>query len=208
MPMINNPVTFGPESTMIILAKKSDPNFKHTNWGDDDLQPLRVEVRTHYKTVQRLKCTYCQEPISLRAAQGATIEHIVPKSQYIEFIFEPKNLCVICPDCNEYKGRNEVMFQPVIKGKRRVRYPTASSAFQIFHPHFDDYKTHIIKANRVYVDLTPKGHYTIGICKLNRFFHYFGACDEFINDAELIEANDLFFSTGAINTDITIQPTE
>jgi len=200
MPIINEPVVYSEEQLAIIAVKKSDRQFTHANWGDDDLQGLRYEVRTHYRNVQRLVCVYCQERISVRAAHAAPIEHIVPKSQYLEFIFEPKNLCVICPDCNEYKGKNEVMYEPVINGPRRIRYPTVSSAFQILHPHFDDYAAHIIKANRVYVDRSPKGHYTIGVCKLNRFFHYFGACDEFINDAELAQANDLFFSTGTVDT--------
>lgn len=208
MPIINESVAYNEECLAIIAAKNADPHFMHTNWGDDDLQGLRSEVRNHYRNVQRLTCAYCQERIGVRAAHAAPIEHIVPKSQYLEFIFEPKNLCVICPDCNEYKGKNEVMHEPVIKGPRRTRYPTVSSAFQIVHPHFDDYTTHIIKANRVYVDRTPKGHYTIGICKLNRFFQYFGACDEFINDAELAEANDLFFSTGRVNTDAFVHETE
>lgn len=200
MPIINESIVYDEECLAIIAEKKSDPHFTHVNWGDDDLQDLRSKVRNHYRNAQRLTCVYCQERIGVRAAHAAPIEHIVPKSQYLAFVFEPKNLCVICPDCNEYKGKNEVMYEPVIKGPRRVRYPTVSSAFQIVHPHYDDYSAHIMKANRVYIDRTPKGHYTIGVCKLNRFFHYFGACDEFINDAELAEANDLFFSTGTVDT--------
>jgi len=207
MPIIDRPVEFNAESLALIEKKNSDPEFTHTNWGDDDLKALRAEVRNHYRTIQRLQCVYCKEPIGIRAAHAAPIEHIVPKSQYLEFIFEPKNLCVICPDCNEYKGKNEVLHKPVITGARRKRYPTASSSFRIVHPHIDDYEAHIIKANRVYVDLTPKGHYTIGICKLNRFFHHFGACDEFINDAKLAEANELFFSMGVVDKSSLLEET-
>ncbi|WP_244156989.1 HNH endonuclease [Pseudomonas coleopterorum] len=192
-------------SLAVIAQKKDDPEFDHTKWSQEDLKGLRAEIRNYYRSIQRLVCVYCKEIVSVRAAHAAPVEHIVPKSQYIEFIFEPKNLCVTCADCNEYKGKNEVMFEPVIPGRRRKRYPTASSAFQIVHPHFDEYEQHIIKANRVYVDLTPKGHYTIGICKLNRFFHYFGTCDEFINDAALVEANDLFFSTGVVQINALVK---
>lgn len=199
MPKINNPIEFSAESLILIGQKMSSPNFKHTDWGDDDLQDLRAEIRAHYRNEQRLECVYCREPIGVRAAHAAPIEHIVPKSQYISFIFEPKNLCVVCPDCNEYKGKNEVLFEPVID-TGRIRYPTASASFRIVHPHIDDYEMHIIKANRIYVDITPKGHYTIGICKLNRFFHHFGACDEFVNDAKIAEANENFFKNGTIAT--------
>ncbi|WP_282349365.1 HNH endonuclease [Pseudomonas sp. PS01301] len=198
MPIINQSIAFTSQSLALIAQKKMDPEFNHTKWSEDDLRALRAEIRGYYRHIQRLICVYCQEPIGVRAAEAAPVEHIVPKSQYLDFIFEPKNLCVICADCNHFKGSNEVMFEPVVRGPRRKRYPTVSSAFQIVHPHFDEYDLHIIKANRVYVDLTSKGHYTIGICKLNRFFHFFGACDEFINDAALVEANDLFFSTGSV----------
>ncbi|NPE55989.1 HNH endonuclease [Dickeya dadantii] len=204
MPRINNPINFCAESLLIIERKLSSPDFNHTKWSDEDLKSLRAEIRSHYRNEQRLECVYCREPISVRAAHAAPIEHIVPKSQYLDFIFEPKNLCIICPDCNEFKGKNEVLFEPIIKGKQRKRYPTASSSFRIVHPHIDDYDAHIIKANRVYIDITTKGHFTIGICKLNRFFHHFGACDEFINDAKLAEANDLFFKRGVVNTEAFI----
>jgi hypothetical protein len=202
MPIIDQPIEFSAESMTIIKQKQSDPNFGHVNWGDDDLTFLRGEVRNHYRNVQKLQCVYCREAVGVRAAHAAPIEHIVPKSQYLEFIFEPKNLCVVCADCNEYKGKNEVFHEPVIFGGKRKRYPTASSAFRIIHPHIDEYEAHILKANRVYVDLTAKGHYTIGICKLNRFFHHFGACDEFVDDTDLIAATEVFFNDGTVDIEV------
>jgi len=200
MPKINKPIKFSADSLIVINEKKSSKNFNHTDWGHEDLEFIRAEIRNHYRTEQKLECVYCLEPIGVRAAQSAPIEHIVPKSQYLCFIFEPKNLCVVCADCNEYKGSNEVLFNPVITGGTRVRYPTASKSFRIFHPHIDDYEEHILKVNRVYLDRTQKGHYTIGICKLNRFFHYFGMCDEFVNDAKIAEENENFFKNGKIDT--------
>ncbi|EOV8972705.1 HNH endonuclease [Cronobacter turicensis] len=201
MPIINSPINFSAESLRIIRQKVEDPTFDHNNWSDEDLKAVRAEIRNHYRNAQRLKCVYCLEPISLRSAQAAPVEHIIPKSQYLQFIFEPKNLCVICPDCNEYKGKNEVLFEPVVTGTRRKRYPTSSASFRIVHPHIDEYDAHIIKANQLYVDRTPKGHYTIGICKLNRFYHNFGACDELIEDVKLAEATDLFFKSGVVDAD-------
>ncbi|WP_418910157.1 HNH endonuclease [Achromobacter mucicolens] len=202
MPTIDSPINFSDDCQTTIKQKLSDPNFTHQNWSDDDLKFLRAEIRNHYRGVQKLCCVYCRGPIAVRAAHAAPIEHIVPKSEYLDFIFEPKNLCVICPDCNEYKNSNQVLFESIINGQRRKRYPTASHSFRIVHPHFDDYEKHIFKANRVYVDLSPKGHYTIGICRLNRFFHYFGTCDELINDSQLVEANDLFFNDGIVDAAI------
>jgi len=60
----------------------------------------------------------------------------------------------------------------------------------IVHPHFDDYDDHIIKANRIYIDRTLKGHWTIGACALNRFYHTFGMCEELVEDLDLIQMEE------------------
>ncbi|WP_265169730.1 hypothetical protein [Pseudomonas solani] len=132
-------------------------------------------------------------PIASISANGANIEHIIPKSKKIEFIFEPKNLCVICPDCNEVKRSQEVTGdEPNPLKRNAIQYPRTSGAFKIVHPHFDNYSEHIIHANRIYIDITPKGHWTIGACKLNRFYHRFGVCEELVEDVALIEEEEAF----------------
>lgn len=73
MPKIKNPIRFSAESLDIIEKKLSSPDFKHTNWGDDDLQVLRAEIRNHYREEQKLECVYCHEPIGVRAAQAAPV---------------------------------------------------------------------------------------------------------------------------------------
>lgn len=192
MPMINNSVTYTEASSQIIKQKLSDENFKHSNWGDDDLEPVRVEIRNHYRIVQRLICAYCLQQISIRSASGAPIEHIAPKSIYPQFIFEPKNLCIICPDCNEFKRNREVMVDRAITTNPKIRYPSNGTQFRIVHPHFDDYGIHILKRNRLYVELSEKGGYTIFVCNLNRFYRVFGQCEELVEDLALITELDQF----------------
>lgn len=192
MPIIENPIEFSQQLKDIIATKLKTPNFQHTNWSDDDLEPARQEIRNYYRKEQRLTCIYCKGPISIRSASGANIEHIVPKSANIHFIFESKNLCVICPDCNEYKGKREVLAEPVTTSKNKIKYPSKSSDFRIMHPHFDDYEDHILKANRIYVERSDKGGYTIYICNLNRFFRKFGRCEEYVNDIQIIEQAERF----------------
>ncbi|ASV37402.1 HNH endonuclease [Pseudomonas sp. NS1(2017)] len=196
MPIINDPVVLSGEALAIINEKIQQSGFSHKNWGDADLQSVRCEIRDYYREIQRLVCVYCQGPVAARSAVGAAVEHIVPKSQYLNFMFEPKNLCVVCPDCNEYKSKKEV-FDPVMVAPR-VNYPTVSKAFKIVHPHFDEYDDHIMRHNRVYVDCSDKGGYTIYICNLNRFFRKFGRCDEFVNDVALVQQSELFFEEGRV----------
>ncbi|MXD23151.1 HNH endonuclease, partial [Escherichia coli] len=52
MPKIKNRIRFSAESLDIIEKKLSSPDFQHTNWGDDDLQVLRAEIRNHYREEQ------------------------------------------------------------------------------------------------------------------------------------------------------------
>ena len=116
-------------------------------------------------------------------------------------MFEAKNLCVICADCNLIKRDQEVSNQiedTLNNPERRSRYPRASSAFKIIHPHIDEYDEHIIHRGRIYIDRTDKGLFTISTCKLNRYFHQFGMDDESVNDVELREIMTSFLDSTSI----------
>lgn len=195
MQRINSPVELSEEAQALIEYKKASIDFSHTSWGDEDLQPVRREIREHYRNIQRLTCVYCLGPVSARSAAGAPIEHIVPKSQHLSFMFEPKNLCVICPDCNEYKSSRETLADPVLVSSR-VNYPTNPDLFRIVHPHFDAHEEHIGRFNRIFVEYSDKGGYTIYICNLNRFYRRFGRCDELLNDLALLEQTNEFHASG------------
>ncbi|MBO0356366.1 hypothetical protein J0X19_00275 [Hymenobacter sp. BT186] len=129
------------------------------------------------------------------------VEHIVPKSKHITFIFEPKNLCVVCAECNTIKKEQETLdiiedTLTLSKGKTRKRYPTVSNAFKIVHPHFDRYQDHIIRlGDYYYVDRTKKGSFTIGACRLNRLLYEFGWQETFHSDNELIELMTNYLET-------------
>lgn len=194
MPLITNPFICNKKLEHTIKAKQSDPAFSHRDWSCDELAEVRSHVRRHYRIEQKGMCAYCKNPISLISASNAHVEHIAPKSIYIHFMFEPKNLCVVCADCNEIKRNQEVIndiydtFKPLSKKGLRKRYPRNSSAFLIVHPHFDNWDDHLLKFGYQYIDRSGKGAYTILVCKLNRFFHEpFGTTDEFVNDVTLAD---------------------
>lgn len=174
---ISSPVVFTSDMQALINLKLSDPSFTHENWGDDDLLEIRQHIRNHYRTEQLGICAYCKKDVSLQSAMNCHIEHIAPKSIYRNFIFEPKNLCVICADCNEIKREQEVMRDipdTVNRGGTRKYYPRSETAFKIVQPHFMQYEKHIDVFNGFYVDRTPEGHFTIGACVLNRRLRKFG----------------------------------
>ena len=98
MPDINNQISFTLEVKKHIKQKLNDPNFKYTDWSDKSLESLRKIIRDFYRKEQVGKCAYCKRDVSLQSASNSHVEHILPKSRYFKFIFEPKNLCVICAE--------------------------------------------------------------------------------------------------------------
>lgn len=174
---INNPVKYQKNSSDLIKKLLSDPAFSHKNWSDDELAELRKTIRDHYRNEQRGVCAFCRQAISLASVGNCHVEHIIAKSRYREFIFEPKNLCVICSDCNTIKRDKEVQKNDlhVLHGSAKIkRYPRYSNAFLIVHPHFDIWEDHIVQFGKLYADLTEKGLFTIGACTLNRALRKFG----------------------------------
>lgn len=192
MPLIANPVKCDAAHLEIITLTKASGDFSHRSWGCDDLLPVRSFIRSHYRNEQRGICAYCKERVSTRTADNAHVEHIAPKSLYIDFMFEEKNLCVICADCNVIKRSQETINEiPDTLAARsgtapRRQYPRSSNAFLIVHPHFDDWDDHIEKFGVRYTDKTDKGIFTIQACKLNRYFHNnFNVDDEYLDDDQL-----------------------
>ncbi|MBK5072725.1 hypothetical protein I2492_06825 [Budviciaceae bacterium CWB-B4] len=149
----------------------SKAGFNHNDWGCDELIEIRRHIRNYYRKTQKGLCIYCRKQVSMISSSNCHIEHISPKSIHINFIFEPKNLCVICADCNQVKNDKET----IINTKNRKKYPRSSNAFLIYHPHFDNYEEHIQIFNKqFYIGKSNKGDFTIAYCQLNRYMRNFG----------------------------------
>lgn len=189
MPDISLAINFNKKDRELIERKSKDPLFSYQNWGDEDLKDLRKVIRDYYRDEQK-SCTYCRKDISIQSASNSHVEHLIPKSKALNFIFEPKNLCVVCSDCNDIKKEKEVLsaVDNTIKRKKEYkRYPTSTNAYLIYHPHFDKYEDHIFKCGDIYIDCSPKGSYTMMICKLNRKAHKYGIEPTLLSQSELFD---------------------
>lgn len=197
MPDISSPYKYTEEFKLFIESKTNRGDFTYNNWSDKDLETIRSSIRSFYRNEQKGNCVYCRNPVSLQSASNCQVEHIAPKSLYPCFMFEPKNLCVICADCNEIKREQETIGEvedPIINGTKRRRYPCSSKAFKIVHPHFDNYDDHIVIVGDYYLDKSKKGHFTIGVCRLNRKLHAFGWAEEIYNNVEVSELMSSFLN--------------
>jgi hypothetical protein len=188
-PDIVVPVAYTPEIKSLLKTLLEDVNFTHENWNDDILIDYRKFVRDYYRTAQLGLCAFCKQNISLVATGNCHIDHIVPKSKYRKYIFEPKNLCVICNDCNTIKRAKDVHPPEVLnKGDSIKLYPRSSKAFFIVHPHFDKWNNHIVKFGSFYADLSDKGIFTMSACTLNRKLRTFGWEAVIASEAEIRQA--------------------
>ncbi|MBV2190200.1 HNH endonuclease [Providencia rettgeri] len=197
---INTPVKYTKSAQNTISIKTNDPSFLHSHWDKDEIEIIRKEIRDHYRKIQNGICVYCKSSVSLSSALNCHVEHIAPKSLYKKFIFEPKNLCVVCADCNTIKREQEVheTCENTLKKVATV-YPRSSGAFKVYHPHFDNWDEHIICFNGIYADLTDKGANTIRICRLNRRLRMFGVDERFIAHPDVLHVANTLLQHGKID---------
>lgn len=167
--MIQNPVVFSASDLSLISQKLASPSFSKDTWSDEDLISLKEKIKNHYVAEQNNTCPYCQQ--ILRSSHGRVwdTEHIIPRSYAEKFMFEAKNLCACCIDCNSAKSHKRVT-----NSKAKVRLPLRPQDYFIIHPHLDNYHQYIlvIKAGFYYVALEEKGKNTIEVCELNRFYEF------------------------------------
>jgi uncharacterized protein (TIGR02646 family) len=190
MPDIENQFVFDKAQKLQISIKKNQIGFSYLNWSDSDLENIRVSIRNFYRHEQIARCAYCKQKVSLKSPLDSHVEHIAPKSLHPSFMFEPKNLCVICSDCNLIKRNQETIKEIpdtiITKNKPRKQYPKSSESFKIVHPHLDNYDEHIVIFSEIiYANKTDKGHFTIGACDLNRWLKVFGWEKPTYSNAEL-----------------------
>lgn len=160
--VITSPYTMtSADMKAVFQASKGKPQKE--DWENSSLKAYKERVRQYYRQQQNRKCVYCRMDVS-SATGYFHIEHIVPKSVHPEWMFEPFNLCLACPQCNSAKNNQEVL-----NNKDITNFPTESSDYLIIHPHLDRYFDNIeIIDGLLYKGMTPKGENTIKICNLTR----------------------------------------
>lgn len=161
--MISRPSQFSAADVSAIQTVSVSPLTSAT-WGDDRLADLRSRAKKHYIAEQDNRCCYCAEQWLTEHGRVWDLEHVVPKAVHPDFMFEPRNLAVACPDCNLAKWDNETLTDP-----RVTSYPSSAASFVVVHPHFDRWEDHIDKSGLVFRPSSEKGIWTVKHCKLGRF---------------------------------------
>ncbi|MGO4245694.1 HNH endonuclease [Paenarthrobacter sp. RAF54_2] len=162
--MMLPPVVYSDQEQQIIDTFEAMAIKRGDYWNQATLEKLKLRIKKHYLTVQRSTCCYCRQVFPTNHARVWDTEHVVPRATHAHFMFTPLNLAAACPPCNGRKSDSQTLVNP-----SQVTYPTTGQDYHVIHPHFDDYKEHIVKGDFNYVPLSEKGKWTIKHCDLARF---------------------------------------
>jgi uncharacterized protein (TIGR02646 family) len=137
-----------------------------SKWEDEKYSNVRKTIKDHYLKEQDYTCCFCKQRIVVKSNRAWDAEHLIPKFTHPAFMFEPKNLCISCPDCN-----NEKRDKGILDRENRVIFPVRSTAYKIVHPHFDKYEEHltVLVEGKLYEWKTKKGKFTYRTYGLDRF---------------------------------------
>lgn len=95
-------------------------------------------LREHLVEQQKGKCAYCADEL-INLAPAKPIDHILPRSPYLRFCFEYKNLCVVCYACNLLKS-NSVWYAMDVGTNQ---YFTADDPYGFYHARYDLFDEHV-----------------------------------------------------------------
>jgi len=161
-------------------------NHKIWNSTEGQIVEVRKFVRDHYLQEQGYRCAYCR--IEKKEGHGMSwdVEHVLSKSLFPLFLFEPLNLVVACKECNTAKDDTNVLVKPK---QRLTAYPSDKDSYTIVHPHLDTYSDHfeiiVVGKRRSYRMLNKhKARTTYLVCNLSRFDYQYAEWDDF--DAEIV----------------------
>jgi uncharacterized protein (TIGR02646 family) len=159
---IDNPVDLA--AYAIVIA--SNPHNTSSDWSLSCYNNLKSVVKEHYSIIQSDVCCYCK--INLRhGGYGEPIEHVVPKYDRPQWMFEPRNLALSCYPCNTKKNADNTLSAA---GRIAPNYPVDHLGFSIYHPHFDNWIDHIEMFHEYFIrPISNKGIETFVTCELYRF---------------------------------------
>jgi len=116
---------------------------------------LAVELRRLLEEADNGQCVYCQTTED-NTGQALTVDHIIPVAKGGQTVFV--NLCRACRRCNEAKGE-----------QTKVIDPLTSESVPLYHPRRDIWSQHFAwdQAGIHLTGLTPSGRATVIALDMN-----------------------------------------
>lgn len=141
--------------------------YDKKDWDDNDLKYHRMDIADYLYYINEGKCFYCKCEINKNSSKEH-IEHIIDKSDYDQFTYQPKNLTLACENCNTTKSIKSVLNRDINSDCSYDDYPLNSNDYKIIHAYIDIYEE-CIKPGIIYepIDNKRKGENTILMCGIN-----------------------------------------
>lgn len=137
-------------------------------WADGYTN-FKQNIRSFLKLAQNGRCAFCRCRVSV-GTSWSNLEHLVSKSDYPQFTFQPDNIVYCCTKCNMSKVKQNTIVNPNPVRTQQV-FPNASGGFEIINPYHDDFETHLDFIDDIIIVVannSNKGRNTIRLYKLYR----------------------------------------
>lgn len=145
-------------------------------WDHKDLKYIKDKIRKHLiEDIPIARCCYCQRSFVGEFKFDIDTEHILPKSEFENLIYNLNNLNIACKRCNMNIKNDRVDFI-VNRGIMGNDY-FHSNHYKFIHPNLDTYRHHLIRKERREGDFIflkfiikndTKGKYTYDFFELKR----------------------------------------
>lgn len=189
--MLLKPITYGKtDTTFVSYYELIRPHYGDF-WTHESCKYIKSRIKKYFRTRQGNACCYCRQINTSNHGASWHTEHIVPRATHPEFMFNPSNLAVACPDCNGFKSNKQTL-----QDANAPEYPRDSASFLIIHPQIDLFEKHIRMSKYSYFRLSDKGEWTINACNLNRLALQQFGWDANVSDRRYeSEVEDMFRAT-------------
>lgn len=132
------------EQAAIAAAMLGDKPWDTVSAGHKDaLKSAKHRIQAYHLKRHKQQCCYCRAILQGGGYFMIDREHILPKSKYKAFTFEPWNLSVSCKRCNMQFKKDCIAF--VIDAQAAGPGDTGAN-YQLVHPNFDRWEDHLLKA--------------------------------------------------------------
>jgi len=150
---------------LIELHLISNINIDKSYWSKQGKYlEYKIAVKKEHYFGQKRRCAYCRKTLRTDA-YWEDLDHIVAQTEKENWIFFPQNLIVTCEPCNRLKNAELTIKNPMLSV-----FPSNSSDFKIFNPHFDNWSDHFEIFKGIFLRGIPgtKGPNTYKYCHLYR----------------------------------------
>lgn len=133
-----------PKFTDVEISAMRDASARgHKAWDKNPrLETLKDKIKSFGKIKAFDTCCYCMRDIHGEFNMVLDIEHILPKSEYLKYMFTGKNLAVSCKRCNMNIKGADLEF---LVSKILPRRPLRSRYYKFIHPNLDRYDSHLVR---------------------------------------------------------------